>query len=137
MPIHVIDRLSGRRYSRGWEKRWFQIPISFFSRPDGRLNSSRPLPVVVGWVRTKELLYTSRLVEAEEAAWIGLLNKVVAADQLLEAAVEMGRQIAKNVPECVQAAKLLLNEDLGRSWQAMYQAEQDTMATELKPSPLR
>lgn len=108
----------------------------FLAAQYGRLNSTWTLPVVVGWARAKELLYTARVVEAEEAARIGLLNQVVASDQLLEAAVAMGRQIAKNVPECVQRAKALLNEDIGRSWQAMQKAEDEAMATQIKPSPV-
>ena len=108
----------------------------FLAAQYGRLNSTWTLPVVVGWARAKELLYTARVVEAEEAARIGLLNKVVASDQLLEAALEMARQIAKNVPTCVQGAKALLHADIGRSWHAMQLAEDEALATDLKPSPV-
>lgn len=108
----------------------------FLAAQYGRLNSTWTLPLVVGWARAKELIYTARVVEAEEAARIGLLNQVVASDQLLDAAVEMGRQIAKNVPACVQGAKALLNKDIGRSWQAMQRAEDEAMTTQIKPSPV-
>ena len=108
----------------------------FLATQYGRLNSSWTLPPVVGWARAKELLYTARVVEAEEAARIGLLNKIVPASNLMEAAIAMGRQIAKNVPSCVQGAKALLNEDMGRSWHAMQQAEEDAITTQLKPSPV-
>jgi enoyl-CoA hydratase len=108
----------------------------FLAAQYGRLNSTWTLPLVVGWARAKELIYTARVVEAEEAARIGLLNKVVSSDKLLDAAIEMGRQIAKNVPSCVQGAKALLNEDIGRSWKAMQQAEEDAIAGELKPPPV-
>lgn len=97
----------------------------FLAARYGRINSTWSLPVIVGWARTKELVYTGRLVEAEEALQIGLLNKVVPSDQLTAAAVEIGREIAKNVPESVQAAKRLLNQDLGRSWEDMYRSEGD------------
>ena len=108
----------------------------FLAAQYGRLNSTWTLPLVVGWARAKELIYTARVVEADEAARIGLLNKVVSSDKLLETAVEMGRQIAKNVPSCVQGAKALLNEDIGRSWRAMQQAEEGAIANELKPPPV-
>ena len=49
---------------------------------------------------------------------IGLLNKVVPVDQLLDAAIEMGRQIAGNTPEMVQGIKQILLEDVGRAWRA-------------------
>ncbi|HEX2170845.1 MAG TPA: enoyl-CoA hydratase/isomerase family protein [Dehalococcoidia bacterium] len=108
----------------------------FLAAQYGRLNSTWSLPAVVGWPRAKELLYTARVVEAEEAAQIGLLNKVVPADQLMDAAIAMARQIATNTPEMVQGIKRLLHEDLGRSWREMYEAEITLMTTDLKPSPI-
>jgi enoyl-CoA hydratase/carnithine racemase len=67
---------------------------------------------------------------------MGLLNKVVPADQLLDAAIEMGRQIAANTPEMVQGIKRLLLEDIGRAWLEMYEAEKAALSGELKPSPV-
>ena len=40
--------------------------------------------------------------------------------RLLDAAVEMGRQIAANTPEMVQGIKRLLLDDIGRDWRRMY-----------------
>jgi enoyl-CoA hydratase/carnithine racemase len=109
----------------------------FLAASYGRINSTWTLPVVVGWARAKELLYTARVVEAEEAAQMGLLNKVVPSAQLLDAAVEMGRQIAANTPAMVQGIKGLLNDHIGRGWPEMHDAERDALNTNLKPSPLR
>lgn len=108
----------------------------FLAASYGRINSTWTLPVVVGWTRAKELLYTARVVEAEEAAQIGLLNKLVPSEQLREAALEMGRQIASNTPEMVQGIKRLLHEDIGRSWAEMYEAERTALSTTLRPSPV-
>ncbi len=108
----------------------------FLGAQYGRVNSTWTLPHIVGWARAKELLYTARVVESGEAAQLGLLNKVVPAEQLLAAAVEMGRQIAKNTPATVQAIKVLLNEDPGRSWRDMYFSEVDAMENKVKPSPV-
>ena len=91
---------------------------------------------MVGWARAKELLYTARVIEADEAAQIGLLNKLVPSDQLLEAALEMGRQIAANTPEMVQGIKRLLHEGIGRSWAEMYDAERTALSTTLRPAPV-
>lgn len=109
----------------------------FLAASYGRINSTWTLPVVVGWARAKELLYTARVVEAEEALQMGLLNKIVPSDQLLEAAIEMGRQIAANTPEMVQGIKQLLHEDVGRGWREMYDAEKDALSGDLKPAPVR
>jgi enoyl-CoA hydratase/carnithine racemase len=110
--------------------------FKFLAASYGRLNSTWSLPVVVGWARAKELLYTAREVKADEAAQIGLLNKVVPSEQLMDAAVEMGRQIASNTPEMVQGIKRLLIEDLGRGWLEMYEAEKNALSGDLKPSPI-
>lgn len=108
----------------------------FLAAQYGRLNSTWSLPLIVGWARAKELLYTGRVVETEEAAQIGLLNKVVPSEQLLGAAVDMARQIAKNVPGSVQQTKRLLNEDIGRSLREMYDAERDAVTNRLTMSPV-
>ena len=108
----------------------------FLAASYGRINSTWSLPIVVGWARAKELLYTARVVTADEALQMGLLNKVVPSDQLLDAAIEMGRQIAGNTPEMVQGIKRMLIEDIGRAWLEMYEAEKDALSTTLKPSPV-
>jgi 2-(1,2-epoxy-1,2-dihydrophenyl)acetyl-CoA isomerase len=108
----------------------------FLAASYGRINSTWSLPLVVGWARAKELLYTARVVEPEEAAQMGLLNKLVPSDQLLDAALEMGRQIAGNTPEMVQGIKRLMLEDVGRAWHEMYEAERHALSTTLQTAPI-
>ncbi|MCC7369066.1 MAG: enoyl-CoA hydratase/isomerase family protein [Chloroflexi bacterium] len=108
----------------------------FLAATYGRINSTWSLPIVVGWAKAKELLYTGRVVTADEALQMGLLNKIVPSEQLLDAAIEMGRQIAANTPEMVQGIKLLLIEDLGRAWHEMYEAERTALATTHRPSAI-
>jgi enoyl-CoA hydratase/carnithine racemase len=110
--------------------------FKFLAASYGRLNSTWSLPMVVGWARAKELLYTARAVKADEALQINLLNKIVPSSELLDAAVEMGRQIAGNTPEMVQGIKRLLIEDAGRGWLEMYEAEKHALSNDLKPSPI-
>ena len=108
----------------------------FLAASYGRINSTWSLPMVVGWARAKELLYTARVVTADEALQMGLLNKIVPSAELLDAAVEMGRQIAANTPAMVQGIKRILLEDIGRAWLEMYEAEKDALSADLKPSPV-
>ena len=108
----------------------------FLAASYGRINSTWSLPMVVGWAKAKELLYTGRVVTADEALQMGLLNKTVPSEQLLDAAVEMGQQIAANTPEMVQGIKQLMIEDLGRAWHEMYEAERTALATTHKPSAI-
>src|SRR5215472_15165650 len=49
----------------------------FLAAAYGRINSTWTLPNQVGWPIAKELLFTARIVEAEEAYRIGLLNHLV------------------------------------------------------------
>jgi enoyl-CoA hydratase/carnithine racemase len=110
--------------------------FKFLAASYGRINSTWSLPMVVGWARAKELLYTARVVAADEALQINLLNKIVPAGELLDAAIAMGRQIAGNTPEMVQGIKRILIEDAGRGWLEMYEAEKHALSGDLKPSPI-
>ena len=66
--------------------------------------------MLVGWPKAKELLYTGRVVHAEEAERIGLLNMIVPTAKLRESAIELAQSIAKNDPRMVQGLKRLLHE---------------------------
>ena len=108
----------------------------FIAAARGRLNSTWCLPVVVGWARAKELLYTARVVEAEEAESVGLLNKIVPSEKLMDEAIAMGRIIAQNNPDMVQGAKQLLHEHIGLGWQGMYDRERAAVTMTLRPGPM-
>jgi enoyl-CoA hydratase len=71
------------------------------------------LPWVVGVRRAKELLFTGEdRVSAEEALRIGMVNRVVPADRLEEATLELANEIAKNEPFVIQTTKRAVN----RAW---------------------
>jgi enoyl-CoA hydratase/carnithine racemase len=59
----------------------------------------------IGYVHAMELLLTARLINAAEAARIGLVNRVVPADRLMAWALETAEAIAANSPAAVQAVK--------------------------------
>ncbi|MGC2415209.1 MAG: enoyl-CoA hydratase/isomerase family protein [Stellaceae bacterium] len=101
----------------------------FLAASYGRVNSTWSLPALVGIPKAKELLYTGRVVAAEEAERIGLLNRIVPAAKLLESAIEMGQMIAKNDPRMVQGIKRLLHEGMGLDWRGRYDLEDDARAT--------
>jgi 2-(1,2-epoxy-1,2-dihydrophenyl)acetyl-CoA isomerase len=101
----------------------------FLAASYGRVNSTWSLPALVGVPKAKELLYTGRVVAAAEAERIGLLNRVVPAAMLLEAAFEMGEMIAKNDARMVQGIKRLIHEGMGLDWQGRYDLEEEARAT--------
>jgi enoyl-CoA hydratase/carnithine racemase len=59
-----------------------------------------------------ELVLTGEPIEAARAAEIGLINRVVPADDLIPAGLELGAQIANNSPPAVMLSKALLAEAL-------------------------
>ena len=101
----------------------------------GRVNSTWNLPLQVGWPMAKELLFTARLVEADEAYRIGLLNHLVTSDQLMPTAIGLARLIAANDPRMVQGAKDLVIRNVGETWAQMYDNENDARSDSLKPPP--
>jgi 2-(1,2-epoxy-1,2-dihydrophenyl)acetyl-CoA isomerase len=106
----------------------------FLAASYGRVNSTWSLPLLVGLPKAKELLYTGRVVQAEEAEKIGLLNQVVPAAKLLESAFDMARMIAANDGRMVQGIKRLLHEDIGLGWLERYENEEQARATWLTSS---
>ncbi|MBV8938169.1 MAG: enoyl-CoA hydratase/isomerase family protein [Alphaproteobacteria bacterium] len=101
----------------------------FLAASYGRVNSSWSLPLLVGLPKAKELLYTGRVVNAEEAERIGLLNQVVPAARLLDTCIEIGQMIAKNDARMVQGLKRLLHEQIGMGWRERYDNEEQARAT--------
>ncbi len=67
------------------------------------------LPRLVGLGRAKDLVLTGRIIDAAEAAAMGLVNRVVPDDEVLSASVELARLILKNGTLAVRLAKLSLN----------------------------
>src|SRR5436309_10714426 len=59
----------------------------------------------IGYVHAMDLLLTGKLVDAAEAAHLGLVNRVVPADALTAWALETAEVIAANSPAAVQAVK--------------------------------
>lgn len=67
------------------------------------------LPRLVGLGRAKELLYTARIIDADEALRIGLVNQVVDDGKALEAATALAQSIVKNDRLAVRLTKASLN----------------------------
>jgi len=84
---------------------------------------SYTLPRIVGLSRANELLLTGRLVEGDEALAIGLLDRAVAADQVLPVATELATTIAANAPFAVRETKAAIRRGLALDIRAAARAE--------------
>jgi methylglutaconyl-CoA hydratase len=97
------------------------------------------LPQLVGPAMAKELIFTARKLTAAEAKEIGLVNRVVARDELLPAAREMAERIAAQGPLAVRAAKRAINGGLalGTGLALEWEAYQSILPTEDRQEGLR
>lgn len=68
------------------------------------------LPRLIGAGLAKEMIYTGRQVKAEEAKQFGLVNKVVAAKELIDIAKAMMKDILKVSPIGIKYAKIAINK---------------------------
>lgn len=87
-----------------------EVKIGIFPGAGGALR----LPRFVGDGAARDLLFTGRRVTAEEAFLLGLVNRLVPAESVLEAASELAASIAENAPLAVRAVKRALEESQGR-----------------------
>ncbi len=67
---------------------------------------------LVGPSRAKELIFTGRFVDAEEALRIGLVDRVVAPDDVYSSAFELATQLAHGPAYALRAAKEAIDRGL-------------------------
>ena len=95
----------------------------FLAAAYGRINSTWTLPNQVGWPVAKELLFTARVVEAEEAYRIGLLNHLVTRSQLRAKTMEIAKTIAANHRGAVMGVKALMLQQMGKELEQQFELE--------------
>ena len=88
------------------------------------MGRAKPLVDLVGPASAKEMFFTGRHFDAQEALRMGLVNRVVADDALEATVADMARAIADNAPLTIRAAKLVVSELLKD------ERERDVAATE-------
>lgn len=93
------------------EKALFGQPETGLGITPGFAGTQR-LPRIVGLGVAKELIYTAKNISADEAYRVGLVNKVVAADELMDEALKMAESIAKNAQLAVRYSKEAINRGI-------------------------
>ena len=83
--------------------------------PEARVTSSvtggamRLVQDLIGPGKAKEFLFTAEYIDGKEAERIGLVNKAVPLDKLMETAIEMAKRIAENSAFSIKMIKKGLN----------------------------
>lgn len=87
------------------------VPSARFGLPEVKWSiypfggSTIKLVQQIGYVHAMDLLLTGRLIGGEEAARLGLVNRLLPQEELLGWAIETAERIAANSPSAVQAVK--------------------------------
>ena len=89
---------------------------AIFGQPEVNLGimpcfgGTQRLTRLVGYGFAKEMIFTARQVKADEALSIGLVNKVVAPEELLDSAREMMNVILTKAPKAISMCKVAINK---------------------------
>ncbi|MDE2486096.1 MAG: enoyl-CoA hydratase/isomerase family protein [Alphaproteobacteria bacterium] len=70
------------------------------------------LPRIVGYAAAADIIFTSRTIDAEEALRIGLLNRIVSAESLLDEAVAYAEQMTQWPPMALRMSKRVLQHSI-------------------------
>jgi enoyl-CoA hydratase len=90
--------------------RWGQPEILLGIIPGA--GGTQRLPRLIGTARAKDLIYTGRFVEAQEALEIGLVDAVVPAAEVYPTALRMAAKFAKGPALALAAAKAAIDQGL-------------------------
>jgi enoyl-CoA hydratase/carnithine racemase len=88
----------------------------------------------IGYVHAMDLLLTARLIDAAEAARLGLVNRVVPAESLMAWALETAERIAANSPSAVQAVKQQISATIAEHARAREALDQE-LGDRVRASP--
>ena len=88
----------------------------------------------IGYVHAMELLLTATLIDAPEAARLGLVNRVLPAADLMPWALETAERIAANSPSAVQAVKQQISSTMAEHARSREALEQE-LGDRVRASP--
>ncbi|MEW6275073.1 MAG: enoyl-CoA hydratase-related protein [Bacillota bacterium] len=105
------------------EKARFGLPeINLGILPGG--GGTQRLSRLVGKGKAKELIFTGDIIDAREAERIGLVNKVVPPEELMEATMAMAKKIMGKSPVALRVVKAVIDVGTGTDFPAALAYEQ-------------
>ena len=121
LPIPVIAAVNGFALGGGCELAMAcDIRIASvkakFGQPEVGLgiipgfSGTHRLPKLIGQGYAKEMIYTGKVIRADEALRIGLVNAIYEPEELMPKALEMATMMLKNAPVAIRLAKQSINE---------------------------
>ena len=90
----------------------------------GTIGGTFILRQLVGLSKAYELTLTGDLIDADEALRIGLVSRVVPADQLMDDAMAMARKLAAGPPLAQQAIKRAMHQGFTMDWRILGEYQQ-------------
>ncbi len=103
-----------------------QLEINVGIFPGG--GGTQRLPKLIGWGKAKELIYTGRIIDAAEAERIGLVDRVVKPENLVEEVEKLAKTIASKSPLLIRLAKKVINRGMYTDLAAGLAYERDNFA---------
>ena len=87
------------------------------------------LAQIVGLGKAKELVFTGDFIDAREAMAIGLANKVVPAESLLDESMAMARRIGEKSPLALKLSRIAIDQGLHSSFEQTLEMEAGHLLT--------
>ena len=121
LPIPVIAAVNGYALGGGTEL-LLACDIAYastnarFGQPEVKLGiipgfgGTQRLPRLVGPMMAKELIFTGRIIDPQEALRIGLITKVCELEELMKSVDDLAQEIIKNGPNSISVAKRLIQD---------------------------
>ena len=87
------------------------------------------LAQIVGLGKAKELVFTGDIVDAHEALRIGLVNRVVVAENLMDEALALARKIGERSPLALKLSRIAIDQGLHASFEQTLELEAGHLLT--------
>lgn len=143
LPLPTIAAVNGHAIAGGMGLATIcdftlSVPEAKFGYTEARIGFipamvSSFLSLQVGEKKARDLLLTARLMAAEEAREMGLVNEIVSESNLLARARQLSQQLLQNSPESLRATKMLLSahakEQLDRELRAAVESNANARST--------